>query len=121
MLLQSLASRRRALGMSYASLAKRSGVSMATVVRILSGASPAAAYSNVEAIATALGMTLNAKPTISAKALLKQRADRKAATLVSLVQGTSGLEGQAVGKPALNRMKKKTRRELLAGSKRRLW
>jgi hypothetical protein len=107
--------------MSYAALAKRSGVSMATVVRILSGASPAAAYSNVEAIARTLEMAIEARPRRSTETVLRRRAGRKAETIVALVQGNCGLEGQAVRSGVLKRMKRRTAQELLAGSKRRLW
>lgn len=107
--------------MSYAALATRSGVSMATVVRILSGPSPEAAYSNVEAIARALEMAIEVKPRMSTDAVLRRRAGRKAETIVALVQGSSGLDGRAVPDCVLKRMKRRTAQELLAGPRRRLW
>jgi len=53
--------------------------------------------------------------------LKREQAVRKAKKLVALVQGTSGLEGQAVGEKDVESMVKQTTHELLAGSKRRLW
>jgi hypothetical protein len=38
-----------------------------------------------------------------------------------LVQGTSALESQAVGKDTYKRMVEKSFREILAGPKRKLW
>jgi hypothetical protein len=38
-----------------------------------------------------------------------------------MVQGTSGLEAQAVDREALEQMIRRTTHELLAGPKRRLW
>jgi transcriptional regulator with XRE-family HTH domain len=107
--------------MTHAQLARKSGVSKPTVVRILSGGHAAAALSNVMAIAQALGMSLDLTPRVPAEDLLREQAERKAATLVGMVQGTSGLEGQGVDRETLERMKRQTVHELLAGSRRRLW
>lgn len=115
-----LDARRKKLGMSCAVLARISGVSLPTVVRILSGKSPTAAFANVLAIIKALGMHLTLEESDSTN-LLEAQARKKAATLIGLVQGTSGLEGQAVDKKSLERMRRQTALELLAGSKRILW
>src|SRR5437762_3222607 len=88
--------RRRELGMSYAALAKRSGVSMTTVVRILSGRHPQASFENVWAIAGALDVSVRFEPNASAEEVCERQARRKAKQLVGMVQGTSGLEGQAL-------------------------
>ena len=120
-LFQRLDSRRRDLAMSYAALARLSGVSIATVTRILSGKHPSPAFNNVWAIADALGMTLKATPRVDAITYSRQAAKRKATTIVGMVQGTAGLECQAVGKRALERMREQTLHELMAGSRRKLW
>lgn len=116
-----LDNRRRELGMSYAALAKRSGVSMATVVRILSGNHLEASFRNVAGIADALGVRINFAGTVAVRKLRHKRAQEKARKLVGLVQGTSGLEGQAVGNGVLAEMTRDATVELLAGSKRNLW
>jgi len=120
-LFEKLEIRRRELGLSQSALAERSGVSLPTVQRILSGHSPAASFENTLAIAQVLGMQLNAVPVIPATELLKQQALKKAERLVRMVQGTSALESQGVSKHHLAQMIKKTVQELLAGSRRRLW
>ncbi len=58
---------------------------------------------------------------MDARDLKREQAERKARKLVSLVQGTSGLEGQAVDGQTLESMVERTTHELLAGSNRRLW
>ena len=115
-----LADRREALGMSFAALASRSGVSEPTVKRILGGKLGTASFANVEAIARALGATLGMDET-DADELCRREARRKAERVARLVQGTNALESQAVGAEAYSRLVEKSYHELLAGSKRRLW
>lgn len=116
---ESLEARRRALGMSQRVLARRCGVSQATVQRVLAG-SPDAALANVEAIARALGMHLGLVGQ-SESAFRTDQARAKAQWLVRSVQGTSGLEAQAVSPDVLDAMVEQTVHELLAGPARRLW
>ena len=119
-LLRELDKRRRALGLSYELLSKRCGVSRPTVQRILSGRHPAASFSNVMAIAESLGLGLRFHSRVEPARLRREQAERKARKLVALVQGTSGLEGQAVDRQAVESMVEQTH-ELLVGSKRQLW
>jgi transcriptional regulator with XRE-family HTH domain len=120
-LFDSLNQRRHELGLSVETLAKRSGVSRPTVQRILSGSTPTASFSNVLAIAEALGLSLRLDARIDVGTMKRDQAAGKARRLVSLVQGTSGLEEQAVDKKTLEAMVEQTTHELLSGSKRRLW
>jgi transcriptional regulator with XRE-family HTH domain len=120
-LLKVLDKRRRDLGLSYEGLSKRCGVSRPTVQRILSGRQPAASFANVVAIAEALGLGLRFESRADPGRLRREQAERKARRLVSLVQGTSGLEGQAVDREAVEAMVEQTTHELLAGPKRKLW
>ncbi len=120
-LFEKLEKRRRQLGLSQSALAERSGVSLPTIQRILSGHSPAASFENTLAIAQVLGMQLDAVPVIPAQEVLKAQARKKAEHLVRMVQGTSALEAQAVSARHIGQMVKKTVQELLAGSRRRLW
>jgi transcriptional regulator with XRE-family HTH domain len=113
--------RRRDLGLSYELLSKRCGVSRPTVQRILSGRHGTASFANVAAIAQSLGLEIRFDSKVDPRKLRKDQAERKAKSLVALVQGTSGLEGQAVDRQAVQEMVEQTTRELLAGSKRRLW
>lgn len=120
-LFEKLENRRRTLGLSQSALAERSGISLPTVQRILSGHNPSASFDNTLSIAQVLGMQLDAVPTIPAHEVLKQQARKKAERLVRMVQGTSALEAQAVSTQQIGQMIKKTTQELLAGSRRRLW
>ena len=120
-LFEKLEYRRRELGLSQSALAERSGVSLPTVQRILSGHSPAASFDNTLAIAQAMGMQIDAIPMFDASEVLEQQARKKAERLVRMVQGTSALEGQGVSTRHIGQMIKKTVQELLTGSRRRLW
>jgi transcriptional regulator with XRE-family HTH domain len=120
-LLNELDQRRRDLGLSYELLSKRCGVSRPTVQRILSGRHAAASLANILAIAESLGLGLRFDSKVEPRKLKRDQAERKAKKLVALVQGTSGLEGQAVDSKAMESMVKQTTHELLAGSKRKLW
>jgi transcriptional regulator with XRE-family HTH domain len=119
--LKRLGDRRRELGISYELLSKRSGVSRPTVQRILSGHHAAAGFANVVAIAEALGLVLGFESAMDVRDVKREQAERKAKRLVALVQGTSGLEGQAVDEKVVESMIEQTTHELLAGSERRLW
>ena len=124
LLLKDLDVRRRDLGLSYELLAKRCGVSRPTVQRILSGRHPSASFANIVAIAESLGLAIRDPPQdskVDPGRLRREQAERKARKLVALVQGTSGLEGQAVDRVAVESMVEQTTHELLAGPKRKLW
>ena len=53
--------------------------------------------------------------------LLHQQAVKKARELVGMVQGTSGLESQAVGQNQIEKMISQLVHQLMAGSRRKLW
>jgi transcriptional regulator with XRE-family HTH domain len=118
-LVAELVERRRALGMSYAVLAARSGISTHAARRVLCGESTS--DENVRKVAEALGCDIGRDERESVETLLRTQAARKAERLVSLVQGTSALEGQAVGAAGRRRMVERTIEELLSGPRRRLW
>src|SRR5262245_33905962 len=120
-LFEKLNKRRKELDMSLLAVSRRSGVSMPTVARILSGAQPTASFANVAAVADALGMEVGIRQARRAASLREQQAKHKAERLVGMVQGTSGLEEQGLDHNALRDMTRRTVHELLAGSSRRLW
>jgi transcriptional regulator with XRE-family HTH domain len=120
-LLKNLDERRRDLGLSYELLSKRCGVSRPMVRRILSSRHATASFGNIVAIAESLGLGLRFDSKVDVRELKREQAERKAKKLVALVQGTSGLEGQAVNEKDVESMVKQTTRKLLAGSKRKLW
>jgi transcriptional regulator with XRE-family HTH domain len=119
--------RRHRLGMSKKAVAKRAQLASATVDRILSGREESPRISNLAAIAAALGVQVNLGATTtvtelqSAHEFRREQALKKAKRIVGLVQGTMGLESQAVEQGTLNDMLEQTVSELLAGPPRRLW
>ncbi len=113
--------RRRHLGMSRAMLARRAKVSIPTVHRILTGKEDAPSVQTVEVLASALGMSIQLVETIDAETLREQQAHRRAARMVGMVQGTMGLEAQALGSREVELLQRRNVHRLLAGSGRRLW
>ena len=73
----SLNERRRELRMTIPQLARRSGISTATVARVLRG-EPTVAMGHVCAVADALGMQVGLRPRVSVDSLLSHAAHRKA-------------------------------------------
>lgn len=116
-----LAQRRQELGMSIPVLAKRSGVSIPTVQRILSGNNPNASLAIVESIAKALEVGLYCEDKGSSENVIENAAAKKARQLVSLTQGSAGLEAQAVSDDFLNTLRRRTVHKLVAGSRKKLW
>jgi len=118
-----LEQRRRALGMSRATVARRAGLPLPTVTRVLTGMVRDPRLRTVQAIATALGVSLQlgAADDLSADQFLEQRAMEKAKRIVSHVQGTMLLEAQPVPPVELESMIRQTACEFRAGSRRNLW
>lgn len=119
--LNDLIERKFALGLTNSVIAKKSGVSKTTVDRIMAGRHDRATFANIAQIAAALNMSIHFVPKESAEAVLERRAKLKAMQIVDSVQANSGLESQALGSRELQKMRKRTLHELMAGPKRRLW
>jgi transcriptional regulator with XRE-family HTH domain len=100
-----LEQRRRQLGMSYAVRAKRSGVSMPTVVRLLHGKHYGTSFRSVYAVAQTLGVRFDQAPVDRVDDLLEGQARSKPARLTRILQGTSALEGQGLDQDDLERMR----------------
>ena len=113
--------------MPKTALASRAQVSLPTVNRILSGREQKPQLRNLEAIAKVLGVVVKfgaatgVEPVVDAFELRKRQATEKARRVVRMVQGTMGLESQAVDSALADQMIEQTVCELLAGSPRRLW
>lgn len=125
-----LDARRRELGIPYSALSELSGVSQPVVQRLLCGKLDTPRFQSVIAVAQALGLralrileggSICFEAKESAQALREQQARNKATRLVGMVQGTSALEGQAIGGEVYRAMVERTYHELLAGSNHRLW
>ncbi len=115
-----LASLRAQLGMTHDDVARRSGVSVPTVKRILGGQLAQASFGHVAAVAAALGAPIGLEPT-DPEELCRVQARAKAEAIARLVQGTSGLEGQGLDSAEFARLVERSYHELLAGPRRRLW
>lgn len=119
-LLSTLRTRKRELGMTFETLANRSGVSVSTLKRMLAPAAADASMADTIAVAQALGVTLSARMP-SAEEFREEQAHAKARKLVRMVQGTSALENQGVDEQHIQRMIQRTVRDLLNGPSRTLW
>jgi transcriptional regulator with XRE-family HTH domain len=113
--------RRRNLGLSCAALAQRAGISLRTVQRVLAGKETDPGLSTIMSLVDALGMSLSVSTTEDSNQMRYRQATHKAERLVSLVQGTSGLEAQGLPSEAIADLRERTVRDLLAGSSRKLW
>ena len=119
-LLRRLNQRRIDLGMTYSALAKRSGLGMRTVQRVLAGDERAANLHTVLAIASAL----EARRLVEGEDINSVRfrqAKRKAVRLVQMAQGTSALEAQAVDEKEKDAARQRTVRDLLASRGSVIW
>jgi transcriptional regulator with XRE-family HTH domain len=112
--------RRRELRMTIPQLARRSGISTATVARVLRG-QPTVAMGHVCAVADALGMQVGVRPRLSVDTLVRQAAKTKARRAAALVQATSALEAQGLSKHQFDAMVDRTTRELQAAAGKTLW
>lgn len=118
---QRLQGRRKTLGMTYATLAQRSGVPTATVERVLSSRPYKVGLEDVLTIASALGMNLELQEEADAVDMVRRQAETKARKLVDMVQGTSLLEAQGIDDDQRQRMIEETTLQLLSSPRRRLW
>lgn len=129
--LRSLEERRKKLKMPLDILAARSGLSRATVCRILSGKHTSVSILNVAALADALGVTVELRPTEQGIGLeftptevedfVEKQAHYQAKRLVGMVQGTMGLEAQSLDAASASELVDKTRRKLANSSWKKLW
>jgi len=113
--------RRQELGMTFEALSKRSEVPVSTLKAIFKKGVEHATFANVAAIADALGLDIDLANEVDSYELLHQQAVKKARELVGMVQGTSGLESQAVGQNQIEKMILQLVHQLMAGSRRKLW
>ncbi|MCH1439543.1 MAG: helix-turn-helix transcriptional regulator [Rubripirellula sp.] len=111
--------RRQDLEISVSDLARRSGVSRATVIRILGGEDHEFSFANLQAILLALGISLDL-PEIPAEQFRDQIATAKAKRLVALTQGNVALESQAVPRASAQSHLEEAKARI-ASSNRKLW
>lgn len=107
--------------MSRATLAKRAGVSLPTVARILTGRERSPRLGTIQALAKELGIEVRFVAVADEESLREQQAERKAREIARVVQGTMGLEAQGVSAEKLDKLIRQKMHSLLAGSRRKLW
>jgi transcriptional regulator with XRE-family HTH domain len=119
--IKQLSARRIGLGMSLTQLSLRSGVSLPTIQRILSGRSPAASFETVLAIARALEVDVVFTDRSDNYSCLRAHAQEKAKQLTRMLQGNLSLEAEGMDEELSNEIERRTTDELVAGSSRRIW
>ena len=116
-----LSERRRRLGISCAVLAKRIGVSLRSVQRILSGEETNPGISTVASLARELGVGVRFVDEVDVRTMRRRQAERKTKRILAIVQGSSALEARSLSRKTMRDLREKTINELLAGSDRKLW
>ena len=116
-----LSERREKLGLSCSVLARRVGISLRSVQRILSGEEANPGFATVASLARELGVGVRFDDEVDLRTIRRRQAERKAARILALVQGSSALEAQGLSNKTLRDLREKTIHELLAGSPRKLW
>jgi transcriptional regulator with XRE-family HTH domain len=116
-----LQNRRKQLGIPYEDLAARSGVSVATAKRILTGHFESASFKHVAAIAETMGLSLDMREESPAFAVRQRAAEQQATRLVRMVMGTSALEAQQISEDQARTLVQESVLRLLQGSPRQVW
>lgn len=119
-LIERIEARRKHLKISLDNLSKLSNLGMRTLNRFFAGED--VKLSTVESITNVLGLDFAGNEVVSLSKLERNRAYQKALFMVSLVQGTSGLEMQGLDKEVIESMIKTFEKAFLDGEyKNRLW
>ena len=121
-LVDDLAARRRAIGLSQTEVAALMGTSQSAVARLESGHSDVR-FSTLERYAAALDCELvyALVPKRSLQETVEERAERIARDQVSRVRHSMALEDQQTDKEHSEREVAELRRKLLEGKRSRLW
>ncbi|HIK92311.1 MAG TPA: XRE family transcriptional regulator [Planctomycetes bacterium] len=113
---KTIENRRNDLGMTKKDLARRAGLSRATLNRLYHDDFT----TQLNEIAEALGLEIVLRSKESPQRFRLQAAEKKASRLASMVQATSGLEAQAVA-PSVVEETRNAMCSRLMGSSRLLW
>ena len=105
--------------MSVSALARRSGVSRATVLRMLGNQELDFGFGKFVAVAEALGVSISGEE-IPAAQFKDQAATKQALRLVRLTQGNVALESQAIDQAAFD-LRVFNAKSRIAASNRKLW
>ena len=104
-----LKERMTSLGMSQVALARRSKLTLEDLKAVLDHPADATA-SSVERVCFCLGMSRDGLPLVPNRTFRKHAARKKAQFVVSIVQGTMGLEAQGLDPVARAKLLQKTYR-----------
>ena len=95
-ILEKLKKRKKSLGLTIDNIAKLANLGNRTVTRFFAGED--VKLSTLEKITNIMGLDFAGNEIVDIKTLKEQRAKEKALYIVSLVQDTSSLEMQGLGK-----------------------
>ena len=119
-LLEKVKARKKQLGITIDNISKLSNLGNRTVTRFFSGED--VKLSTFEKIITVLGLDFAGNEIVDIETLRKNRAKEKAIYIVSLVQDTSTLEMQGLGKSDIKNLISDTKEQFLNGEYRKnLW
>ena len=119
-IISELNTKRRKLAMPVRALSVRSGVSTATINRILH-CKETPSFGVIIALANSLGISLEIKDVKSPADMRLEAAYEIAHRTVSMVQGSSALEVQSVDESTQKLAEQEIVTSLLAKAKRNLW
>ena len=119
-ILASLDERRRALGMSMPVLARRTGLCLSTLYRVLRGRKNAGLEA-VTAIADALGIRVSLTHPRQETAMRKEQAQRKARVLVGTALGSASIEHPIGAEKVVRQIARAVEGNLLSSSNLALW
>jgi DNA-binding LacI/PurR family transcriptional regulator len=121
-LLRNLEKRRQGIKMPLSIVARRSGVSLSTVYRVLRRFDGSVSATSVCAIAEALMAQIGLRTSKSDDKVLIEQVRMKARKITGMTQATAAMEGQAVNSAAQGRLATQLARRLLAvGTPRQIW
>ena len=112
-LLEKVKTRRKDVGITIDNLSRVSNLGYKTLSRFFAGHD--VKLSTVEKITEVLGLDFAGNEVIDIQTLRDKRAEEKALYIISLVQDTSALEMQGLGKKELNSLIQDTKKQFLTG------
>ncbi len=112
-LLEKVKVRRKDVGITIDNLSKVSNLGYKTLSRFFAGHD--VKLSTVEKVTEVLGLDFAGNEVIDLQTLRDKRAEEKALYIISLVQDTSALEMQGLGKKELNSLIQDTKKQFLTG------
>ena len=115
-----LKQRMMTLGMTASALARRAKLPAATVDRVLSD-SPDITGDDLKRVRLCLGVGKDGHRLVPNRTFRKQAARKKARFVLSMVQGTMGLEAQGLDTAGYRKLHDETYRRLLKANSAQLW